>query len=110
MKVVTAESMRLLELRTMEEFGITGLSLMEKAGKGCAEAIIDRFGQAPNPRAVIFAGKGNNGGDGFVIARLLGEEGWRVTAFVLARPDEIRGDARTNLDLLHDFPVLIIGD
>jgi NAD(P)H-hydrate epimerase len=110
MKVVTAESMRLLELRTMEEFGITGLSLMERAGKGCVEAIIERFVVGPNPRAVILAGKGNNGGDGFVIAHLLGEQGWRVTTFVLSRPDEIRGDARTNLDLLHDISVLFIND
>lgn len=108
MKVVTAEIMRLLELRTMDQFGVTGLSLMEKAGRGCAEAIIERFGQLPNHRAVILAGKGNNGGDGFVIARLLGEQGWRVTALVLARPDEIRGDARSNLDLLRDIPVIFI--
>jgi NAD(P)H-hydrate epimerase len=83
---------------------------MEEAGKGCAGEIIERFGGSGERRALLFAGKGNNGGDGFVIARLLREQGWQVIAFVLARPEEIRGDARTNLDLLRDIPVLFIND
>jgi NAD(P)H-hydrate epimerase len=106
MKVVSGETMRQMEERAMEEFGIPGLTLMENAGKGCAEAIVASYGACPEPRAVIFAGKGNNGGDGYVIARLLKERGWHVTAFVLAGRDEISGDARTNLDRLADMPLL----
>ncbi len=106
MKVVTGKTMQRLDRRAIEEFGVSGLTLMENAGRGCAEAIIAEFGAGPSLRAVIVAGKGNNGGDGYVIARLLKEQGWHVVTFVLAPHDEIRGDARTNLDLLSDTPVL----
>lgn len=106
MKVVTGKTMQRLDQRAIEEFGVSGLSLMENAGRGCAEAIIAEFGAGPMLRAVIVAGKGNNGGDGYVIARLLKEQGWHVVTFILAPHDEIRGDARENLDLLSDTPVL----
>jgi len=105
MKVVTGETMQCLDRRAIEEFGIPGLNLMENAGRGCAEAISARFGGEPGPRAVIVSGKGNNGGDGFVIARLLRECGWQVEIFVLARREEIKGDARTNLDRLSEMPI-----
>jgi NAD(P)H-hydrate epimerase len=105
MKVVTGKTMRHLDRRAIEEFGVSGLTLMENAGRGCAEAIIAEFGAGPLLRAVIVAGKGNNGGDGYVIARLLKEQGWHVVTFILAPHDEISGDARTNLDLLADTPV-----
>jgi NAD(P)H-hydrate epimerase len=106
MKVVTGETMQCLDRRAIGEFGVSGLTLMENAGRGCAEAIIAEFGAGPMLRAVIVAGKGNNGGDGYVIARLLKEHGWHVVTFILAPHDEIRGDARTNLDLLSETPVL----
>ena len=106
MKIVTGETMQRLDRLAIEEFGVSGLTLMENAGRMCAEAIIEEFGDDPEQRAVIVAGKGNNGGDGYVIARLLKKKGWHVVTFVLAYHDEIRGDARTNLDLLADMPVL----
>jgi ADP-dependent NAD(P)H-hydrate dehydratase / NAD(P)H-hydrate epimerase len=106
MKIISAETMRQMEARAMEEFGVPGLTLMENAGKGCAEAIIARYGACPEPRAVIFAGKGNNGGDGYVIARLLKDHGWHVALFVLAHRDEIRGDARANLERLTGMPLI----
>ncbi len=110
MKAVTGETMRLLDRRAIEELGISGLTLMENAGKRCAEAIIEKFGRDDEQRAVIVAGKGNNGGDGYVIARHLKKKGWHVVVFVLVSQDEIRGDARTNLDLLTDMPVLFCPD
>jgi hydroxyethylthiazole kinase-like uncharacterized protein yjeF len=106
MKIVSGETMRQMETRAMEESGIPSLTLMENAGKGCAEAIVARYGACPDPWAVIFAGKGNNGGDGYVIARLLRERGWHVAMFVLAHRDEIRGDARANLDRLAGMPLV----
>jgi NAD(P)H-hydrate epimerase len=106
MKAVTGKTMQSLDRQAIEEFDISGLTLMENAGRGCAEAIIAEFGAGPMLRAVIVSGKGNNGGDGYVIARLLKNQGWHVVTFILARHDEIRGDARTNLDLLADTPVL----
>lgn len=106
MKVVTGETMQRIDRRTIEEFGVSGLTLMENAGGGCAAAIVAEFGEGPGRRAVVVAGKGNNGGDGYVIARLLKERGWQVVTFVLARPEEITGDARVNLDLLQEMSVL----
>ncbi len=106
MKVVTGETMQRIDRRAIEEFGVSGLALMENAGRGCADTINAEFGAGPERRAVIVAGKGNNGGDGYVIARLLKERGWQVATFVLATQEEIRGDARTNLDRLSDIPVL----
>ncbi|KAF0220219.1 MAG: hypothetical protein FD174_1458 [Geobacteraceae bacterium] len=100
MKVVTAEIMQQIDRRAIEEFGVPGLTLMENAGRGCAEAVIAEFGDLPVRQAVVVAGKGNNGGDGYVIARHLLEKGWRAKVFVLARKDEISGDARANLDRL----------
>lgn len=100
MKVVTGETMQLMDQRAINEFGIPGIHLMENAGRGCAAAICERFGPAAGRMALVVAGKGNNGGDGYVIARLLQKEGWEVRTIVLAPQEEIAGDARANLDLL----------
>uniref|UniRef100_A0A831XG33 Bifunctional NAD(P)H-hydrate repair enzyme n=1 Tax=Geobacter metallireducens TaxID=28232 RepID=A0A831XG33_GEOME len=100
MKVVTGETMQRMDRRAIEEFGIAGVHLMENAGRGCAQAICEHFGPAAGRMALIVAGKGNNGGDGYVIARLLRDEGWEVHTVVLASRDEIAGDALVNLDRL----------
>jgi NAD(P)H-hydrate epimerase len=98
MKVVTAHTMQEIDRLAIEENGIPGLELMEQAGSRCADEIIARYGRTGN--CVIFAGKGNNGGDGYVIARLLGQKGWGVTVVVLADRGAIGGDAARNLDRL----------
>lgn len=100
MKVVTGETMQRMDRRAIEEFGIPGIDLMEHAGRGCAAAIIERFGPAAGRMVLIVAGKGNNGGDGYVIARLLQQEGWEAQTVVLALREEIAGDAKVNLDCL----------
>lgn len=98
MRVVTAHTMQEVDRQAITEYGIPGLQLMENAGRCCAEEIIAEFGL--KGRAVVLAGKGNNGGDGYVIARLLGRKGWNVTVIVLADCDQITGDAATNLEML----------
>lgn len=100
MKIVTSETMREMDRRAMDEWGIPGLTLMENAGRCCTEEIIRHFGQAPGRRVLILAGKGNNGGDGHVIARLLLAQGWQVSLLVLAERREITGDAAANLERL----------
>ena len=90
----------------IEGFGISGLTLMENAGRGCVALINDRFAACRARRAVVVSGKGNNGGDGFVIARGLQESGWQVTTLVIAARDDIAGDARTNLERLDPDTVL----
>lgn len=100
MKLVTAHTMQELDRLAIEEYNISGLGLMEQAGKGCAEHILAAFGTGRSKNVLILAGKGNNGGDGHVIARYLLEKGWQVRVVVLSRREEIRGDALVNLNLL----------
>ena len=72
--LVTVQQMRELERLTIEH-GTPGLVLMERAGAGATAALLQAFPQARTAPVLVFAGKGNNGGDGFVIARLLKKEG-----------------------------------
>lgn len=102
MKVLTAAQMQAIDRRTIDEIGIPGVVLMENAGRGVAEEIIRRFSPAGSPRALILAGKGNNGGDGYVIARHLLNKGWDVQTLVLAERDAIKGDAALNLKALEN--------
>lgn len=100
MKILSAEQMREADRRTIEEVGIPGAVLMECAGRGVAAEVLRRYGHlAPGPVAIL-CGKGNNGGDGLVVARQLFDRGWQVATVVLADAAAIRGDARLNLDIL----------
>lgn len=100
MKVISAQTMQELDRQTIREHGIPGLELMEHAGHACMETIFHEFGYTGGKRAIIFAGRGNNGGDGYVIARLLLQSGWQVQVFILAERDRIEGDAAINLEQL----------
>ena len=71
MKIVTAEEMRAIDRVTSERFGVPSLTLMENAGAAVADHVLSHYAAAR--RIVVFCGKGNNGGDGFVAARLLHE-------------------------------------
>lgn len=96
--IVTAEVMREMDRAAIEEYGMPGVSLMENAGAGTAGAIGRRW---PNLRnAAIICGAGNNGGDGYVIARHLIGSGISVATYLLADREKIKGDARINLDIL----------
>jgi ADP-dependent NAD(P)H-hydrate dehydratase / NAD(P)H-hydrate epimerase len=106
MKVVSGQVMQLMDQRAIGEFGIAGLTLMEAAGRACADAISESFGPGAGKRALIVAGKGNNGGDGYVIARLLRERGWDAPVLLFALPDQVTGDAATNLALLQKESVV----
>ena len=99
MRVVTAHTMQEIDKRSIEEFGIPGLTLMENAGQNCVKALFTEFGSQLN-HVVIIAGKGNNAGDGFVIARLLGEKGCSVKVLILAEQEDFTGDAAINLGRL----------
>jgi NAD(P)H-hydrate epimerase len=98
MRVVTAQIMQEIDKRAIEEYGIPGLQLMETAGRSSVEEIIAEFGL--NGSCVVMAGKGNNGGDGYVIARLLGQKGWNVKVIILADREQVTGDAAVNLEKL----------
>lgn len=107
MFLVSADEMKEFDRITIEDIGISGLILMEFAGRGCAEEIMRRVkNQEKNPVA-IFCGAGNNAGDGFVVARHLYNNGYNSTIFLLADPLKLKGDALTNFNILKKFPITI---
>src|SRR2546421_7819846 len=95
--VFTADEMRRVDQRAIRDLGIPGGTLMENAGRGAAERMLAALPGLGLPRrgarVVIVCGKGGNGGDGFVVARHLKRAGHRVSVFLVAAPDELRGDA-----------------
>ena len=100
MKALTAAEMREVDRLTTERFGIPGWQLMEAAGKNGADLFLEQYGRRrtkPPARVCVLCGKGNNGGDGFVVARYLKEEADRVDVYLFANPEELQGDAAKNL-------------
>ena len=100
MRVLDAAQMREVDRRTIEEIGIPSIVLMEHAGQRVVEVLESTFDDLGARRVAVLCGRGNNGGDGFVAARLLRGRGVDPTVVVLGDPDAVRGDARTNLDIL----------
>jgi ADP-dependent NAD(P)H-hydrate dehydratase / NAD(P)H-hydrate epimerase len=94
MKIVTATQMQALDRRTITEARVPGLTLMERAGFGTADFIRSRFGPLAGKRITIVCGKGNNGGDGLVVARLLHQHRARVTVLLLAPAADLSRDAK----------------
>ncbi|MBY0276746.1 NAD(P)H-hydrate dehydratase [Candidatus Binatia bacterium] len=97
MKLVTTAQMRELDRRTIE-LGTPGIELMERAGRGIARILLERHRAACKRGVLVVAGRGNNGGDGFVVARLLAKRGIRCRVVLLGERSALRGDARTNAD------------
>jgi len=105
MKIVTAEEMRAIDRATSERFGVPSLTLMENAGRAVAEHVLEHYAEAR--RIVVFCGKGNNGGDGFVAARHLHENGKAVQVILLANPADLRGDAATMYGKLPSAAIIV---
>lgn len=99
MRIVTAEEMRALDKAAIEDYGISGLVLMENAGRQAVELIRNVLGEVRGKVVTIFIGKGNNGGDGLVMARHLLNMGAEVKVLSMANLEEISGDAAVNLDI-----------
>jgi len=127
-ELLTAAQMRAIEQAAIATGEVTGLELMERAGQGVVEAILEEWpelagdraedaratdaaegGLAPQPaatpesisgplKAVVLCGPGNNGGDGFVVARLLAARGWAVEVFLYGDPEKLPPDARVNYE------------
>jgi hydroxyethylthiazole kinase-like uncharacterized protein yjeF len=102
MKIVTAKEMRNIDYQTINEIGIPGVVLMENAGLGVVQAI-ERDFPLQTFSIAIFAGKGNNGGDGLVIARYLVRKGYKAIIYLLAEPDKFIGDALINLRIAQNI-------
>lgn len=108
MYLVTADEMQRMDRATIESYGIPGRVLMENAGRGATAFFLDAV-HGNHPCTVgVAAGRGNNGGDGFVMARYLHQKGIRVTVFLLANRERIKGDAAANLNLLDAIGVPVV--
>jgi NAD(P)H-hydrate epimerase len=99
LKLVTSETMRQIDREAIDGRGIPSDELMENAGRGIAEAILrNHFPSPTGARAAVFCGKGNNGGDGYVVARYLSQAGVEVTVYFLGPLEKLSKDARLNFD------------
>src|SRR5512135_2968105 len=99
MKILTSAEMKAIDRAAIEDLGIPGVVLMENAGLRITRALKFRFPEIAEERIVVVAGKGNNGGDGFVVARHLWNAGAKPEVLLLAGRDEIKGDAAVNLGI-----------
>ena len=100
-ELLTAAQMGVIEQAAIDSGRVTGLELMERAGRGVVAAVFEQWPElalAPH-RAVVLCGPGNNGGDGFVIARMLRDHGWQVAVYLLGTYGKLPPDARANADL-----------
>lgn len=93
MKIVTVSQMQALDRRAIEEAGIPGTQLMERAGTGVVAEIERRFGPVRGKTVMVLCGKGNNGGDGFVVARGLKRKGARIHVVLLSHAKDLARDA-----------------
>src|SRR5215813_642965 len=100
MKILTPEQIREVDRLATEKYGIPSLILMENAGMRVAEVLEDRFEDLEDLTIAILCGKGNNGGDGFVVARQLIQKGCFPFVFLFASEVGVKGDARINLNIL----------
>jgi NAD(P)H-hydrate epimerase len=105
MRRLSRAEVRDVDRRAIEEFGMTGLVLMENAGRGCADVLCELGCQG---LVSIVCGKGNNAGDGFVIARHLDLRGMEVRVILVTSPDELRGDAAVNYAIVQRSGVAIV--
>lgn len=93
MIVVSREQARRLDQLTIERYGVSGYTLMTRAGTGAARMLLESFPHVRGKRVLVLAGKGNNGGDGFIVAHLLRKQRVKVEVLLLGRCDDVRGDA-----------------
>jgi hydroxyethylthiazole kinase-like uncharacterized protein yjeF len=98
--VMSRDEARAFDAWAIKTIGVPGVVLMENAGRSCAELIQEKLKHIENPKVCIFCGTGNNGGDGFVIARHLINAGHKVIVAIFGNQGKIKGDARINLGIL----------
>lgn len=108
MRVLTSEQMREVDRRTIEEVGIPSIALMENAGRQIVSAMRATIEDLDSRRVGIICGRGNNGGDGLVVARLLSQQGLAVRVFLLSGAEDVVGDTGTNLHAAESLGLSII--
>ena len=108
MRVLNTEQMREADRRTIDDIGIPSIVLMENAGRQAVAAMEAAFDDLSSSRVGVLCGRGNNGGDGFVVARTLLQRGVDAAVFLLGSVSDVRGDARTNLEVLGRVGLTIV--
>src|SRR5438445_175689 len=108
MRVLNSAQMREADRRTIDEIGIPSLVLMENAGRQAVAAMEATFNDLTERQVGVLCGRGNNGGDGFVVARTLVQRGVDVAVFLIGQVSEVRGDARVNLEILGRLGVTVV--
>src|SRR5215471_16033631 len=112
MRVLNSSQMREADRRTIEDIGIPSIVLMENAGRQVVATLEAMYGELLERNVAVLCGRGNNGGDGFVVARTLAQRGVNASVFLLGTVGDVRRDARTNLEVLGRLgvPVIEIAD
>lgn len=105
--VMTREEVRAFDVWAINTLGIAGVVLMENAGRSCAELIKEKLAGVERAKVCIFCGTGNNGGDGYVIARHLLNSGFGVVVVVCGDRNKVKGDAKINLNILEGLGQVI---
>jgi NAD(P)H-hydrate epimerase len=108
MRILNTQQMREADRRTIDEIGIPSIVLMENAGRQAVAAMEAAFEDLATSRVGVLCGRGNNGGDGFVVARTLLQRGVNAAVFLLGSVAEVRGDARTNLEVLGRIGLTVV--
>src|SRR5688572_28554956 len=108
MRILNAAQMREADRYAIEDIGSASLVLMENAGRQVVAAMEAAFEARMGGLVAVLCGHGNNGGDGFVVARTLVQRGVDAAVFVIGSVADIRGDARTNLDILGRLNVTVV--
>jgi NAD(P)H-hydrate epimerase len=103
MRVVRASEIQEMDRLTIQKLGIPGAVLMENAARGASRIFLDHFTPLGNSHVVILCGRGNNGGDGYVMARYLHEAGLKITVAILSESDRVSGDALINLEIIRNM-------
>lgn len=105
--VMSRSEVRRFDAWAINELGIPGIVLMENAGRSCTELIIDKLADIDNPKVCIFCGTGNNGGDGYVIARHLAGAAIDTSVVICGDKSKVKGDALTNLNIIEGLKLSV---
>src|SRR5688500_6191035 len=108
MRVLNTQQMREADRRTIDEIGLPSIELMENAGRQAVAAMEAAFDDLVTSHVAVLGGRGNTGGDGFVVARTLAQRGVEATVFLLGSVGDVRGDARTNLEVLGRIGLTVV--
>jgi hydroxyethylthiazole kinase-like uncharacterized protein yjeF len=108
MRVLNAAQMRDADMQTIDEIGIPSMVLMENAGRQVVAALEAAYEDLTDRHVAVLCGQGNNGGDGFVVARTLHQRGTGVSVFVMGTVNAIKGDARLNVEILGRLGITVV--